>query len=113
MPIQPLDLASQVNYSPNDNAQILAMHKSHTLGLLFTSIANGTSQSISSAIIKSVKQASSEQYNPFLLTIAYLNTYDFGTLTSYSAVAIWHSLLPYQSRLHFLIEMCQQYMQEL
>ncbi len=40
-----LELASQLNYTPNVNAKSLAMQKSHTIGLFFTSITNGTSHS--------------------------------------------------------------------
>ncbi len=49
-----LEIASQLNYTPNYNAKGLVMQKSHTIGLFFTTISNGTSSSFLADTIKGV-----------------------------------------------------------
>ncbi|KXZ13414.1 LacI family DNA-binding transcriptional regulator [Bacillus nakamurai] len=71
-----LKLAAQLNYTPNVNAKSLAMQKSHTIGLFFTSITNGTSHSFFSDTIKGVNRAISEEYNLFVRGIDDLKSYD-------------------------------------
>lgn len=38
-----MELAEQLNYIPNFNAKSLVLQRSHTIGLFFTSISEGTS----------------------------------------------------------------------
>ncbi|MCY8838256.1 LacI family DNA-binding transcriptional regulator [Bacillus atrophaeus] len=71
-----LDLATQLNYTPNVNAKSLAMQKSHTIGLFFTSITNGTSHSFFADTIKGVNRVISEEYNLFVRGIDDLKSYD-------------------------------------
>lgn len=40
-----MELAEQLNYIPNFNAKSLVLQRSHTIGLFFTSISEGTSSS--------------------------------------------------------------------
>ncbi|MFY0783925.1 LacI family DNA-binding transcriptional regulator [Peribacillus simplex] len=61
-----LDLASQLNYTPNYNAKSLVMKKSHTIGLFFTSISNGTSPSFFTDTIKGVNSVINENFNLFV-----------------------------------------------
>ncbi|MGZ4160437.1 MAG: LacI family DNA-binding transcriptional regulator [Neobacillus sp.] len=61
-----LEIASQLNYSPNFNAKSLVLQKSHTIGLFFTSITNGTSSSFFADTVKGVNSAINEDYNLFV-----------------------------------------------
>lgn len=61
-----LEIASQLNYTPNYNARSLVMQKSHTIGLFFTSISNGTSASFLADTIKGVNSVISQDYNLFV-----------------------------------------------
>ncbi|AGK55936.1 LacI family DNA-binding transcriptional regulator [Bacillus sp. 1NLA3E] len=58
-----LEIASQLNYTPNYNAKGLVMHKSYTIGLFFTSITNGTSSSFLADTIKGVNSVINQDYN--------------------------------------------------
>ncbi len=61
-----LDIASQLNYTPNFNAKSLVMQKSYTIGLFLTSISNGTSASFLSDTIKGVNSIITQDYNLFI-----------------------------------------------
>lgn len=61
-----LEIASQMNYTPNINAQSLVLQKSHTIGLFFTSISNGTSPSFFADTVKGVNSVINENYNLFV-----------------------------------------------
>ncbi|MCH1625449.1 LacI family DNA-binding transcriptional regulator [Ferdinandcohnia quinoae] len=61
-----LEIATQLNYTPNYNAKSLVMQKSHTIGLFFTSISNGTSESFLADTIKGVNSVINENYNLFV-----------------------------------------------
>lgn len=61
-----LEIASQLNYSPNVNAKSLVMQKSHTIGLFITSISNGTSSSFLADTIKGVNCMITNEYNLFI-----------------------------------------------
>lgn len=61
-----LEIASQLNYSPNVNAKSLVMQKSHTIGLFLTSISNGTSSSFLADTIKGVNSMITNEYNLFI-----------------------------------------------
>ncbi|MED2974228.1 LacI family DNA-binding transcriptional regulator [Fictibacillus sp. B-59209] len=61
-----LEIVSQLNYTPNYNAKNLVMQKSHTIGLFFTSISNGTSPSFFADTIKGVNSVISQEYNLFV-----------------------------------------------
>ncbi|MFC7395041.1 LacI family DNA-binding transcriptional regulator [Scopulibacillus cellulosilyticus] len=61
-----LEIASQLNYTPNFNAKSLVMKKSYTIGLFFTSITNGTSPSFFTDTVKGVNSVINEDYNLFV-----------------------------------------------
>jgi LacI family transcriptional regulator len=61
-----LELAEQLNYTPNVNAKSLVMQKSHTIGLFLTSISEGTSSSFLADTIKGVNSVISQDYNLFI-----------------------------------------------
>lgn len=61
-----LEIASQLNYTPNINAQSLVLQKSHTIGLFFSSISNGTSPSFFADTVKGVNNVINENYNLFV-----------------------------------------------
>lgn len=61
-----LEIASQLNYTPNFNAKSLVMQKSHTIGLFFTSISNGTSPSFFADTVTGVNSIINENYNLFV-----------------------------------------------
>ncbi|MBU8569938.1 LacI family transcriptional regulator [Bacillus subtilis] len=83
-----LELAEQLNYTPNVNAKSLAMQKSHTIGLFFTSITNGTSHSFFADTIKGVNQAISEDYNLYVRGIDDLKNYDSVTPMRYDGIIL-------------------------
>ncbi len=59
-------VANQLNYVPNYNARSLVLNKSYTVGLFFTSIANGTSSSFLADVIKGVNVAIEEKFNLYV-----------------------------------------------
>lgn len=61
-----LEIASQLNYTPNYNAKSLVLQKSYTIGLFFTSISNGTSASFFVDTVKGVNQVINQEYNLFV-----------------------------------------------
>lgn len=61
-----LEIAAQLNYTPNFNAKSLVMQKSHTIGLFFTSISNGTSPSFFVDAVKGVNSIINQNYNLFV-----------------------------------------------
>lgn len=61
-----LEIASQLNYTPNFYAKSLVMNKSYTIGLFFTSITNGTSSSFFTDTIKGVNSMIDTNYNLFV-----------------------------------------------
>ncbi|WP_026565420.1 LacI family DNA-binding transcriptional regulator [Bacillus sp. UNC41MFS5] len=61
-----LEIASQLNYTPNFNAKSLVMQKSYTIGLFLTSISNGTSASFLADTIKGVNSIITQDYNLFI-----------------------------------------------
>lgn len=68
-----LEIASQLNYTPNYNAKGLVMQKSHTIGLFFTTISNGTSSSFLADTIKGVNSVVNRDYN---LIVRGIDDYD-------------------------------------
>ncbi|RDE27417.1 LacI family DNA-binding transcriptional regulator [Parageobacillus thermoglucosidasius] len=58
-----LEIASQLNYTPNYNAKNLVLQKSHTIGLFFTSVTEGTSSSFFIDTIKGVYAVIEDNYN--------------------------------------------------
>ncbi|WP_309086849.1 LacI family DNA-binding transcriptional regulator [Domibacillus sp.] len=61
-----LDLAAQLNYTPNYSAKSLVLKKSYTIGLFFTSISTGTSPSFFAETVKGVNSVISEEFNLFV-----------------------------------------------
>jgi LacI family transcriptional regulator len=70
-----LELASQLNYTPNYNAKSLVMQKSYTIGLFLTSITNGTSSSFFVETVKGVNSVISEEYNLYVRGIENLGDF--------------------------------------
>lgn len=73
-----LEIASQLNYTPNVNAKSLVLQKSYTIGLFFTSLTEGTSSSFLSEVIRGVNRIISKNYNLFVKGIDELS--DFTTI---------------------------------
>lgn len=61
-----LELASQLNYSPNFNAKSLVLKKSHTIGLFLTSISKGSSPSFFTDTVKGVNSVINGDFNLFI-----------------------------------------------
>lgn len=61
-----MQIAQEVNYIPNYNAKSLVLQRSHTIGLFFTSISNGTSSSFFAATIRGVNRVIGIEYNLFV-----------------------------------------------
>lgn len=61
-----LEIAAQLNYTPNYNAKSLVTQRSYTIGLFFTSISEGTSASFLVETIKGVNSVISQDYNLFV-----------------------------------------------
>lgn len=60
------EIAAQVGYVPNYNAKSLVMQRSYTIGLFFTSIANGTTSGFFSDTIRGVNSVIDVEYNLFI-----------------------------------------------
>ncbi|WP_178018934.1 substrate-binding domain-containing protein [uncultured Paenibacillus sp.] len=61
-----LEIAEQLHYVPNVNAKSLVLQRSHTIGLFFTSMVQGTSSNFLAEAIRGVGQEVGVQYNLFL-----------------------------------------------
>lgn len=61
-----IQIANQLNYSPDVHARSLVLQKSYTIGLFFTSLSNGTSSSFLSETIKGVNTVIDENYNLYI-----------------------------------------------
>ncbi|KQL41790.1 LacI family transcriptional regulator [Bacillus sp. FJAT-25509] len=75
-----LEIASQLNYTPNFNAKSLVMQKSYTIGLFLTSISKGTSASFLADTIKGVNSIINQDYNLFIRGID--DYQDFSSINS-------------------------------
>ncbi|NWL87066.1 LacI family transcriptional regulator [Paenibacillus sp. 79R4] len=56
-------IAAELNYIPNFSAKSLVTRKSYTIGLFFSSIDHGTSESFLVDVIKGIKHVLDENYN--------------------------------------------------
>ncbi|WP_251551563.1 LacI family DNA-binding transcriptional regulator [Neobacillus muris] len=70
-----LEIASQLNYTPNYNAKSLVMQRSYTIGLFLTSITQGTSSSFFVETVKGVNQIINQNYNLFVRGIDDIQDY--------------------------------------
>ncbi|WP_462413043.1 LacI family DNA-binding transcriptional regulator [Neobacillus sp. Marseille-QA0830] len=70
-----LEIASQLNYTPNYNAKSLVMKRSYTIGLFLTSITQGTSSSFFVETVKGVNQIINQNYNLFVRGIDDIHDY--------------------------------------
>lgn len=61
-----VEIAKQLNYSPDVNARSLVLQKSYTIGLFLTSLTNGTSSSFLAETIRGVNKVIGEDYNLFV-----------------------------------------------
>ncbi|MBO1510174.1 LacI family DNA-binding transcriptional regulator [Metabacillus bambusae] len=61
-----IEIANQLNYSPDVHARSLVLQKSYTIGLFLTSLVNGTSSSFLAETIKGVHTVIDENYNLFV-----------------------------------------------
>ncbi len=74
-----IQIANQLNYSPDVHARSLVLQKSYTIGLFFTSISDGTSSSFLSETIKGVNTVIHENYNLYIKGIQDIK--DFSMIT--------------------------------
>ncbi|WP_042454450.1 LacI family DNA-binding transcriptional regulator [Neobacillus dielmonensis] len=70
-----LEIATQLNYTPNYNAKSLVMQRSYTIGLFLTSITQGTSSSFFVETVKGVNQIINQNYNLFVRGIDDIHDY--------------------------------------
>ena len=70
-----LEIATQLNYTPNFNAKSLVMQKSYTIGLFLTSITNGTSSSFFVETVKGVNSVINQHYNLYVRGIENLDDF--------------------------------------
>lgn len=70
-----LEIASQLNYTPNYNAKSLVTQRSYTIGLFLTSITHGTSSSFFVETVKGVNQIINQDYNLFVRGIDDIRDY--------------------------------------
>ena len=70
-----LEIATQLNYTPNYNAKSLVMKKSYTIGLFLTSITNGTSSSFFVETVKGVNSVINQDYNLYVRGLENLDDY--------------------------------------
>ncbi|MFD1885652.1 LacI family DNA-binding transcriptional regulator [Paenibacillus wenxiniae] len=61
-----IEIARQLNYTPNYNAKSLVLQRSHTIGLFFTSLSYGTSSSFFADTIRGVNSVIGIEYNLFV-----------------------------------------------
>jgi LacI family transcriptional regulator len=66
-------LAKELNYVPNYNAKSLVLLKSYVIGVFFSSIGEGTSDTFFHEIIKGINKVIDKEYN---LVIRGIDTYD-------------------------------------
>lgn len=60
-----IELAAQMNYTPNVNAKSLVMQRSYTIGLFFTTLQRGTSSSFFADAMSGVNHEIDIEYNLF------------------------------------------------
>ncbi|MGM7723143.1 LacI family DNA-binding transcriptional regulator [Metabacillus sp. Hm71] len=61
-----IEIANQLNYSPDVHARSLVMQRSYTIGLFLTSLTEGTSSSFLAETIRGVHTVIDENYNLFI-----------------------------------------------
>ncbi len=83
-----IQIANQLNYSPDVHARSLVLQKSYTIGLFFTSISNGTSSSFLSETIKGVNTVIDENYNLFIKGIQDIKDYSMITRKRFDGIIL-------------------------
>jgi len=83
-----LEISSQLNYTPNYNAKNLVLQKSHTIGLFFTSITEGTSSSFFIDTIKGVYAVIEDNYNLIVRGIDSLKDFSSISLQRYDGIIL-------------------------
>ncbi|MCV9885354.1 LacI family DNA-binding transcriptional regulator [Metabacillus halosaccharovorans] len=83
-----IQIANQLNYSPDVHARSLVLQKSYTIGLFFTSISNGTSSSFLSETIKGVNTVINENYNLFIKGIQDIKDYSMITPKRFDGIIL-------------------------
>ncbi|WP_077859160.1 LacI family DNA-binding transcriptional regulator [Clostridium sp. BL-8] len=69
-------LAKELNYVPNYNAKSLVLLKSYVIGVFFSSIGNGTSDTFFHEIVKGISKVMDKEYNLVIRGIDdYANSY--------------------------------------
>ncbi|MGN7941566.1 LacI family DNA-binding transcriptional regulator [Virgibacillus sp. 6R] len=58
-----MEIAKELNYSPDVHARSLVLQKSYTIGLFFTSLSNGTSSSFLAETIKGINDVIDKNYH--------------------------------------------------
>ncbi len=74
-----IEIANQLNYSPDVHARSLVLQKSYTIGLFLTRLSNGTSSSFLAETIKGVNSVIDENYNLYVRGIQ--DFQDFSAIT--------------------------------
>ncbi|MBD1382534.1 LacI family DNA-binding transcriptional regulator [Metabacillus arenae] len=83
-----LEIAEKLNYSPDYHARGLVLQKSYTIGLFFTSIADGTSSSFLVEAIKGVNSVIDENFNLFIRGISDYEDYSFITNKRFDGILL-------------------------
>jgi len=83
-----LDIANTLNYIPDYHAKNLVLQKSHTIGLFFTSMANGTSPSFLADSIRGVSKVIDVQYNLFVRGIDDYDDYTYINNKRFDAIIL-------------------------
>lgn len=81
-------IAEELNYVPNVNAKSLVTQKSFMIGLFFSTLAHGTSDSFLVEVLKGINSILPDQYNLSVKGIDTLKSYDFLTLQRFDGVII-------------------------
>lgn len=72
-----LEIANNLNYSPNTSARSLVLSKSYNIGVFFSSIYDGTSASFFHNVIKSISEKIESKYNIIVKSIdTYTESYN-------------------------------------
>lgn len=72
-----LEIAKNLNYTPNTSARSLVLSKSYNIGVFFSSIYDGTSSSFFHNVIKSISEKVGSNYNIIVKSIdTYIESYN-------------------------------------
>lgn len=81
-------IAEELNYVPNVNAKSLVTQRSFMIGLFFSSLEHGTSDSFLVEVIKGINSVLPDQYNLSVKGIDTLKNFDFLSLQRFDGVIV-------------------------